>query len=553
MHRTKILGVVLLAASMSGALASCADEPGGQPKEGQGQGPAEPEVGPFVPQPATMRRLLKRQYVNAVRTLLGAEAAAAAEPPSDASVEGFDAIGARQLGISDSALSAYESSARSVAAAAMGNMGRIEGLLGCAPSGPEDASCHAHFVARFGRLSWRRPLTGVEAQRYVALAQAAAKEAGDFYMGIEFAITAFLQSPNFLYMVEVGSPVGADRNELSDYELLTRMSFFLNDTTPDPVLLDMVEKEGLKTEESIRGVAAVMLARLEARKALASFYAELYRLRELDVMVKDAQAYPQFSPDLARSMKEETLRLIEDVVWERDVDVREMMSADYTFVDADLAALYGAKESPEGGLFVKASLPKEQGRAGLLGNASFLARFSHAARTSPTLRGKFVRERLLCQPIPPPPPEVTSTLPPESTSEPKTMKELLAEHQTNPSCKACHAQMDPIGIMFETFDPLGGYRTTDKGLPLDTLTQAEGIGVFSNPRELGAKLRQDPAVAMCVLRNLYRNALGQMESTGEEAALVELEEAFMASGYRVKDLLVDIVASPAFRVVGVPQ
>ena len=163
-----------------------------------------------------------------------------------------------------------------------------------------------------------------------------------------------------------------------------------------------------------------------ARMALSSFYSEVFGLRDLDAEVKDAELYPQFTPSLVAAMKQETLALVDDLVWERNSDFRELLSADYTFVNAELAQLYGL-EPPAGEGFVKVDLPAAEGRAGLLGQASFLALFSHISLTSPTLRGKFVRERILCESIPAPPNDVEFELP--SDAEAKTMREKLELHR----------------------------------------------------------------------------------------------------------------------------
>lgn len=515
--------------------------------------PAAPApVIPVDPQPLAMRRLLARQYKNAVRTMFGGEVAKAAAPPPDASVDGYDSIGAKRLSVSDSAVSAYESSARDVAAAAMKNMTRIQELLKCAPSGPGDADCHRKFIERLGRMAFRRPLTVVETDRYVALAQGAAVPLNDFYAGIERVISAMLQSPHFLYMVETGAPLGETKRQLNDYQLLTRMSFFLLDTSPDEVLLDLVRAEGLSKEEQIRFVASAMLERVDARSALRNFFSELYRLRDLGAQAKDEAKFPKFTPALRDAMAEETLRLIDDVVWERDTDFREMFTADYSFANAELASFYGVPHP--GGGFTKITLPAEQKRSGILGHASILARYAHTTQTSPTLRGKFVWERLLCETIPPPPPDVVAALPDTNPMDtPKTMKERLIEHQQNVACAGCHKLMDNVGFALENFDAIGAFRTLDNGLPIDPSTEAEGLGAFTSPASLGAILRNDPKVATCLVRNLYRHGMGQIEKDGEQYAIQRIAIAFAASGYRVKSLLSEIVASPAFREFGVPQ
>ena len=214
----------------------------------------------FDPAPVRLRLLLARHYHNTIRDLLGEPAAAVADPPTDTAINGFEAIAAAQVALTDSAVDRYEKSARAVAAEAMKDTVRIAGLLGCQPTGPDDAACHRSFVTTFGRLIWRRPLTSEEIDRYTAVAQDGALQFNDFNAGVEAAIFTFLQSPYFLYQVEVGEPDPNDPEErgLTSLELATRLSFFLLDTTPTAELLTIAENGGLATADQVRAVAEVM-------------------------------------------------------------------------------------------------------------------------------------------------------------------------------------------------------------------------------------------------------------------------------------------------------
>jgi len=516
--------------------------------------PIDPLEESIVPAPGGLRRLRSAQYVNSVRLMLGDIAAASAAPPDDASLHGFDSIGATDLALPETAVEQYEKSARDVAFAAVDDVATLDQLLPCTPSGAGDSACFQAFVESVGRIAWRRPLAADEVTTLVAIASdAATSDGGSFELGIVYALSAILQSPYFLYIVEVGEPDPQDatRRRLSGPELATRISFFILDTTPDAALLDKAEAGGLATADDVKAVARLMLAKPEAREALATFYSELFHLRDLDTITKNAEIFPQFTPALAQSMKEETLRLISDVVWTRNTDAREIFVADYAFINGDLAALYGV-QSP-GASFQKVTLPAEQKRAGLLGSASFLARFAHPAKTSPTKRGLFVQSALLCLEIPVAPPGVDTTLPEDDPDNPKTLRMKLSEHVTNPQCASCHNAMDPIGFSLENYDGIGAFRTKDVGLPIDSTADIEGLGSFASARELGAILRDDPRGAGCMVTNLYRNAMGHLETKGELPALRSLGEAFTASGYSMQDLLVEIVGSPAFQLVGDPK
>jgi hypothetical protein len=542
------------AASLS---ASAGDTSAGEGGDDEGGDDGDTPPPNLDPADAKLRILLSRHYKNSVRDLLGEAAAATVTPPADTALNGFDAIGAASFALSDAAIDAYEASARAAAAAAIQDTGRIAGYLGCTPSGPGDAACHEAFVRSFGRLAWRRPLDQDEVGRYVAVAQAAAAERGDFYAGVENTIATFLQSPYFLYQVEIGAadPEQPSRRWLSGYELATRMSFFLLDTTPSAALLAAAAAGELDTAEGIRAAAAAMLAEPGARAALSSYFGELLRIRGLDALAKDTQVYPQWSPELALAMRKETELLIEDIVWQRDSDFREILDAPYTFVNELLGPLYGLPP-PGGGVFtsafVKVPLPKETKRGGILGQGALLARFAHISSTSPTLRGKFVREALLCESIPAPPGDVSTVIPPEGEAAP-TMRERLEQHLTDPNCAACHLAMDPIGFGLENFNGIGVFRAMENGATIDTASELSGYGAFDGARELGAVLKGSPNVSLCALRNLFRHGVGAVEGSSELVHLVGLEEAFAAQGYRLQDALIELVASPPFRMVGAPE
>jgi hypothetical protein len=325
------------------------------------------------------------------------------------------------------------------------------------------------------------------------------------------------------------------------------MSFFLLGTTPSATLLDKAEAGKLDTADGARAAAREMIADPRARTALDAFYDELFSLRDLPGLGKDGSLFPQFGPALAQAMREETRRLIDDVVWDRNADYRGIFDSDHTFVNADLAALYGVA-APAGSGFGVVSMPAAQRRAGVLGQAAFNTLFAHVSTTSPTLRGKFVRERLLCQPIPAPPGNVVQSLPPDT--EAKTMREKLIAHQADPSCAGCHVMMDDIGLALESYDAIGAFRTKDNGVTLDTSVDVDDIGKFDGAAALGALLRSRSDVGACVTKNLFRAATGHAETAGEQGRIDALAARFADSGYRLQDLLVELVADDAFRVVG---
>ncbi|MEZ4385929.1 MAG: DUF1588 domain-containing protein [Nannocystaceae bacterium] len=539
----------------SGSSGSAGSDSAGSDSAGSDSAGDDPPPA-LEPAAASLRLLLHRHYRNAIRDLLGDGPAAVVAPPKDTPINGFDAVGSAQLALSDASVEIYETSARAAAAAAMGDMARIEAYLGCAPTGPDDAACHGKLVATFGRLAWRRPLTDAEVARYVAVAQQAALDSGDFFTGVENVIAALLQSPYFLYMVEVGAadPEDSSRRYLTGHEMATRLAFFLTDSTPAPWLLDAADDGLLDDADGIREVATLLLEEPAAKDALDNYFSEVLRLRELDTLAKDPAVWPQWSPGLAQAMRTETLLLLQDIIWQRDGDFRDYLDAPYTFANNQVGPLYGL--TPPGGGewgdgFLKTPLPEASKRGGILGQGALMSVLAHISSTSPTLRGKFIREALLCESIPAPPGNVSTVIPPAGEAAP-TMRERLEQHLTDPGCAACHMAMDPIGFGLENYDGIGIFRTMENGAEIDTVSEVNGA-TFDGARELGGVLKQQRAVSVCVIRNLFRHGAGHIETSGELPTLIDLEETFEARGFSLKALLVDLVANPAFRMVGTPE
>jgi PAS domain-containing protein len=515
-------------------------------------GDVEEEV--FEPAPGGLRRLQRHQYIGSIRYLFGHAAAAAAAPPEDYSLHGFDAIGAAELSLQESAIEQLETSARAIAVATVADRSALGGHVPCVLEGDPGDSCYDAVAVDLGRLAWRRPLTADEVDSMVAIAKQARTWGGNFATGLQYELMALLQSPYFIYLVEVGEPDPDDPavRRLTSTELAARMSFFLLGRTPDAELLAAAEAGELVTDDDVRALAEAMLARPEARATLSTFYSELFQLRDLSTLNKSNELFPQFTPELAYAMKYETLRLIEDIVWEQDGDFRTLIDADYTYVNPALAALYGLP-SPPGQGFAKVDLAAEHGRAGLLGQASFLARFAHPAETSPTRRGLFIRTKLLCEKVPPPPPGVDASLPTEDPDEPQTMKQKLVQHMEDPSCSGCHVQLDPLGFALENYDPIGAFRTLDDGLAIDPSASIPDLGEVASARELADLLAADPRVTACVIKNFVRGSLGHLERLGEIDVLDDLEADFVANDHRLQHLLVELTTSPVFRAVGAPK
>jgi hypothetical protein len=305
-----------------------------------------------------------------------------------------------------------------------------------------------------------------------------------------------------------------------------------------------------------------MLAQPRARSAVDEFIAEWLRFDRVNGMVKDRRLFPMYTPELSLAMVEETRRLAADLVWNNG-NFMTLFSAGYTFVNSDLAALY--KVPAPAAEFGRVTLPESTGRAGIIGQALFLAATSKPEETSPTARGLFVREQFLCQEVPPPPPGVNTNLPALGKDAPKTTRERLAIHQVNESCKSCHSLIDPIGFGFERFDAIGQKRETLKvtffpghgekeekpvtvELPLDSTGFVAGIADsgFTSPRELGRVLEANPQCQECVVKQLFRYASGRRETIDDRRILDRATRDFRDSGYQFQNLMVSLLKYSLF-------
>ena len=283
---------------------------------------------------------------------------------------------------------------------------------------------------------------------------------------------------------------------------------------------------------------------------MRNFFDEYLKLYELEDLNKDPKLFEHYSTLLGPDAREETLRLMEHVVFDADFDFRDVMTTRETFVNPRLAALYNIPApSPEGFSFIE--LPLATGRAGLLGHASLLSSNSHAVSTSATLRGMMVRTVLLCQEIPPPPVNVDTSIP-EPSGDTLTLRDRVDEHLENPTCRGCHLLTDPIGLGLENFDSVGRFRELDNGAVIDPSGEVDNVA-FGDARELGEAIRDHPSFSPCLVRTLTRYATGRVETGDERALLDVLSARFAAGGHQVRPLLIEIVMSPMFRNAGTPK
>ncbi|MEM9195202.1 MAG: DUF1592 domain-containing protein [Myxococcota bacterium] len=504
--------------------------------------PGPVELGPapeYAYPAAAVPRLTQSQYRRAVQDILGENVVPPPALEPDVSIDGFVAIGAAQTSVSARGVEQYEAAAYSVAAQALSEENR-GALVSCAPAGARDDGCATTVVQQVGRRAFRRDVTAEETTQLVAIAGEAGETLNDFYSGLEFALAAILQSPHFLFRAEL-----PDAGRFGGYALASKLSFLLWDSVPDDELLDAAAAGTLDSDEGLRAQAERLLASPRAAAGVRAFFSQLYRLDGLDDVVKDPTVFTYASSDLGPFAREETLRVMEYFVLEGDRDYRELMSLERTWVNRELAALYMLPaRSPEG--FGEVFYPESSPRRGLLGHASVLNLHSHPVASSATLRGKFIRESLLCGQVPAPPGDVDTSLP-EASADARTLRERLQTHRENPSCATCHNFLDPIGLGLENFDAVGRYRDTELDAVIDPSGELDGTA-FADAIELGEAIADHPDYIRCLVSNVVRYA--QSRRDPEEVQVDYLTEAFEARGRRIRALLLDLVMTPGFRSAG---
>ncbi len=503
---------------------------------------------------AAMRRLTPDQYANIVEEVFGPSIELGGRFEPELRVDALNEVGSSRLSMSSLGISQFDSMARSIAAQVVSEKSRAI-MIPCKPAaatGPDDA-CARQFLGNAGNLLFRRKLTGAELDAYVKAAHDAAVTAKDFYAGVSLSLAAVLTSPQFLFRQAVAQPDPDNRGgfRLDPYSKATRLSFFLWNTMPDAPLLAAAEKGELNTRRGLEKQVNRMLASHRLEDGVRAFFADMLQLDGLSVLAKDTTLYPKFDAMVARDAREQTLRTIVDLLVENRGDYRDIFTARKTFLTQALASVYRVplvNDVPNGSqdIWQAYELPEGDPRAGILTELSFVALNSHPGRSSPTLRGKALREVILCQKVPAPPAAVNFTIV-QDTSNPvyKTARDRLTAHRTNPVCAGCHKLIDPMGLALENFDGSGAFRTTENDVAIDTSGELDGVK-FANAAELGKAVRDNPATTSCVVDRLVSYGLGRAPVQGERAWVDGLKASFIKGGHVVPDLMKRIATSPEF-------
>jgi hypothetical protein len=398
------------------------------------------------------------------------------------------------------------------------------------------------IVARFASRAFRRPVKPEEVERCLALYDAAEKKGQRFELRVRAALYRVLVSPHFLFRVELDPPGAAPGTTytISEYELASRLSYFLWNSTPDDELFALAEKGQLR--QNMEAQVRRMIKDPRSTSFLRGFAEQWLTLRKLELASPDPKLFPTFDSALREAMIRESLLFFEAVVRE-DRSVPDLLDADFTFVNEQLARHYGV-EGVVGKQFVRVKAPAHRG--GILTQASVLALASNATRTSPVKRGKFILEQILHSPPPPPPPDVPEL---EEQKQLKgTLRQQMEQHRTNPVCASCHKRMDPIGFAFENFDAIGAWREKDGTAPVDASGVLPDGRKFDGPAGLKKILRDDKDVFVrCVTEQMLTYALGRGLEPFDRPAVDKILNALGKENDRFSTLLIEIVKSDPFQ------
>ena len=511
---------------------------------------------------AVMRRLTPSQYKNVMADLFGPAIQISGRFEPLQRVGGLLEVGAGSVGLTSSGFEQFDAIARGIAEEALDEKHRAV-LMPCKPASANaaDAACAKQFITRVGALIYRRPLTDDELSVQVDLAVKSAGELKNFYSGLRLSLASMMVQPQFLYRQEVVQPIKSKpgRYELDAYSLASRLSFFFWDTAPDALLMDAAASGQLKTEKGLAHEVDRLIASPKLENGLRAFFADMLGFDEFDTLAKDAALYPNFTRFVSEDAREETFKTIVDHVINQKGDYRDLFTLQKTFLTPTLGSMYHvpvAHKFPNGypeTTWTSYSYPATNARAGILTQLSFVSLHSHPGRTSPTLRGRALRETILCQKVPDPPGNVNFTVVQDTTNPLyKTARERLKAHATEAMCTGCHKITDPIGLALENFDSDGTYRAQEQGVTLDTTGTLDRVD-FTDAASLGKAVHDNPAAPQCLLNRLTSYALGRGPAKSEADWVKALEGSFAEHGYRVADLMRTIATSPEFYQVSVAQ
>lgn len=527
------------------------DDSGGSDGAGDGDDGAVPEAGADSQFP----RLSHKQWENTVRDLFGlAEITGLSSAfVGDPVAGGFDNNGA-SLDVGAVMWADYQIASEALAELVVTD---AEVLARISPPdvGQDFSERAGEFVASFGRRAYRRPLTAAETDELEVVFLGAADVYSDldpWTAGVHLTVQTLLQSPYFLYRVVDGEPDDLGRIQLDGYEVATRLSYALWNTMPDDELFSAADAGDLDAPEGIRAQAARLLGHPHARATVEDLHNQLLQLDAYLDRSKDPDFFPQFNVGLGPKMQTEARRFIEDVVFDQGQGYAELLTATHTFVDSELAAIYGL-DVEVGAEFQRVELDATE-RSGLLTRSGFLMSKAYQVDPDPIHRGAFIAFDLLCNDRPPIPDNVTAVEPDPT----KTNRERVDDHTGPGTCGGgCHSNLiNPLGFAFEHYDAIGGFRTEDNGKPVNAADKfrLDGEDVeYANAIELSNLLADSKQAHDCYAQQLFEYTYGRDSHEADLAVVDELGTRSQEGTLPITGILTELVTREEFRFIRLPE
>lgn len=550
--RSSKVNLVLVAAlgiacgsSANGGAGDPAQPSGGASTSGGtiGVGGSPPLVGagglaPTATQPGrvTLHRLNAREYDNTIRDLVGLDlrTSASLEFPADEWGDGFDNDG-DVLTVSSLATEKYLQSAQLVVKSALADSGARAKLLTCSLDAATEAACLSTTVGEFARRAFRRPVAAEELAPYLGLVQVAKGKGDSAEVGLGLALSALLTSPDFLFRPEPDPSPGVVR-ALSDFEVASRLSYFIWSSMPDEALFQAASQGQLVHAGGVAAQVQRMLADPKASAfstVLAGQWMQTVALRYAE---PDTSIFPSWKPTLRAAMEQELTSFLEPIV-KGAAPATDLLAASYTYANKELATFYGLPDAASlTEQFQRVELDPSK-RGGVLRQGSFLVLTSHPDRNSPTKRGKWILDRLLCEP-PPPPPATVPALDPNVPFQGSLRQRFEQLHKNaGATCAGCHAVLDPMGFALENYDAIGLWRDMDGAYPIDATGKMPGTDVpFDGAAELTQAIVADARFPACVAKQVLTFALGRHVTAADAPLIAELGTKFTQGGSRLPQL-----------------
>ncbi len=421
-------------------------------------------------------------------------------------------------------------------------------IMVCEPADNSfDRICAETILGRLVRFAFRRPVAEKEVHSYVRFAQNAVNQGASFEQGIQLALKAILVSPQFLFRIERDPDPArsSPTRHIDDFELASRLSYFLWSSMPDEELLKAATCGDLRTKDGRRAQVMRMIQNKKSQAFVSNFAGQWLQLRNVSLVKPDPDIFPEFDEELRQAMVRES-ELFFDHIMRGDRSILELLKADYTFLNERLAKHYGI-EGVKGQGFRRVRLPGEQ-RGGVLMQASVLTVSSYPTRTSPVLRGLWVLENLLGD-RPPDPPEDVPALDEQTVATEASLRKMLERHRVDPSCAVCHDRMDPIGFGLENYNAIGAWRTSDGNFPIDASGELPGGTRFDGPAGLRAVLyAQRDQFARNLSEKVLTYALGRGLESYDEPVIEEIRKDIARNGYRFSNLVLATIESIPFQM-----